>query len=236
MGLFSVLSRRRGAACPRIQLSAAQSLKRSFDISAAAFGVVATAPLALIVALAVKLESDGPILFAQERLGKGQKPFRIIKFRTMVRGADGKGPAITVHRDERITRIGRVLRRLHLDELPNLLNVLKGDMSLVGPRPELPRYLRFYTEEQKRVFDVRPGLTDLGTLKFRDEAKLLEKAEEPETFYVEHILPEKLRWNLDYVERQDFFYDLGILLKTGAVVCGVFLWDRKLRRPVGSSL
>lgn len=151
-------------------------------------------------------------------MGKGEKPFQIYKFRTMFDGADQHGPAITLSKDGRITRVGRVLRRFELDELPTLFNVLKGEMSIVGPRPELPKYLCNYSKEQRRVFLVRPGMTDPGTLRFRDETRLLAQAEDPEKFYVEHILPEKLKLNLEYIDHQEIFTDLSIILRTWALI------------------
>lgn len=192
-------------------------IKRLFDIMASSTALIFTAPFFVFIAFLIKLDSRGPIFYRQWRMGRGQKPFRIYKFRTMVDGADQLLP-ITVYGDGRITRVGRVLRRFELDELPTLMNVLKGEMSIVGPRPELPKYLPYYSEEQQRVFSVRPGMTDLGTLRFRDETRLLAQADDPEKVYVERILPEKLKLNLEYLDRQSFWYDLAIILRTFALI------------------
>jgi len=193
-------------------------LKRLFDIVSSSTVLLLTWPLFILIALLIKLNSPGPVFYKQWRVGKGQKSFKIYKFRTMLDGADQPGPAITIGNDKRITRVGTVLRRFELDELPTLLNVLKGEMSVVGPRPELPKYLRFYTEEQQRVFSVKPGMTDPGTVEFRDEAKLLAESAAPEAFYLEKILPEKLRLNLDYLQKQSFLYDLSIIVRTLALI------------------
>lgn len=193
-------------------------VKRVFDIMAASLALVLTAPLFLPIAILIRLESRDPVFYRQWRVGKGQRRFQIYKFRTMVAGADRQGPAITTWQDCRVTRVGRMLRRLELDELPTLLNVLKGDMSIVGPRPESPKYLPYYTEEQKRVFSTRPGITDLGTLRFRDEGDYLARAEDPEQAYVEQILPEKLKLNLEYVRKRSFLHDLAIILNTFALI------------------
>jgi len=193
-------------------------LKRLFDIVSSSTVLLLTWPLFILIALLIKLDSPGPVFYIQWRVGKGQKPFKIYKFRTMLNGADQQGPAITVGNDKRITRVGMVLRRFELDELPTLLNVLKGEMSVVGPRPELPKYLKFYTEEQQRIFSVKPGMTDPGTVKFRNEAKLLAGSADPEAVYLEKILPEKLELNLDYLEKQSFLYDLSIIFRTFALI------------------
>lgn len=193
-------------------------VKRSFDCVASGLALLLLAPLLALIALLIKLDSRGPVFYRQWRVGRGQKPFQIYKFRTMVDRADQQGPAITIGGDRRITRVGRILRRFELDELPTLLNVLKGDMSIVGPRPELPKYLPYYREEHKRVFLVKPGMTDLGTLRFRDEAKILMQADDPERVYVKYILPEKLKLNLEYIERQSFWYDLNLILKTLSLI------------------
>ena len=192
--------------------------KRVFDIIVSAVALVALSPLLLVVAVLVKMDSSGPVVFRQQRLGMGARPFQIYKFRTMVIGDGRPGAPITLGSDARVTRLGRILRRFDLDELPTLLNVLKGDMSIVGPRPEVPAYLPYYTPEQKTVFSVRPGLTDLGTLAFRDEAACL-VGDDPEGVYIREILPEKLALNLEYVRKQSFLLDLKIIGRTlGAVL------------------
>lgn len=191
--------------------------KRLFDIIAAAAALVVLSPLYLFIAAIVRCDSPGPVLFTQFRLGRGGRPFIIYKFRTMVWNAADTGPGITVDRDRRITRIGRALRRYELDELPTLWNVLKGDMSIVGPRPELPKYLSYYTDTERRILEVRPGMTDLGTLEFRKEAALLD-GDDPEGVYVRQILPHKLALNLEYVRRHGLLTDLGIIARTLAAI------------------
>ena len=190
-------------------------LKRMLDLLAAAAGLVLIAPVLLLIAIAVKLDSPGPVLFRQERVGRHGAPFRIRKFRTMVQDAPKLGGAITVGRDPRITRVGHWLRRYKLDELPQLVDVLIGDMSLVGPRPEVPRYVALYPAGiRERVLSVRPGITDNASLAFIDENARLAGAEDPEKEYVERILPHKLGLYLDYVDNQSFGRDVSILLRT----------------------
>jgi lipopolysaccharide/colanic/teichoic acid biosynthesis glycosyltransferase len=192
-------------------------IKRAFDLLAAAAGLVLVAPLLTLIAIAVKLDSAGPVLFRQERVGRHGEIFRIRKFRSMVQDAPRLGASITVGRDPRITRVGHWLRRYKLDELPQLIDVLVGDMSLVGPRPEVPRYVALYPPEvRERVLSVRPGITDNASLAFIDENAQLAGAADPEKEYTERILPQKLRLYLDYVENQSFARDLAILGRTAA--------------------
>lgn len=187
--------------------------KRVFDLLTAGVLLLLLAPLLALLALVVKLDSPGPVLFRQERVGRHGKPFRIHKLRTMVHGAGG--PAITVGDDARITRAGRWLRRTRLDELPQLVDVLKGDMSLVGPRPEVPRYVALYPPAlRERALAVRPGLTDPSSLAFIDEGERLARAADPEREYVEVILPAKLQAAADYAERATLWTDLQVLLRT----------------------
>jgi len=193
-------------------------VKRVFDMIAASVTLVALMPLLLAIVALIKVSSRGPVFYRQIRVGRSQKLFRIYKFRTMVDGAEQRGPAITVRYDQRITRVGKFLRRFELDELPTLLNVIKGEMSIVGPRPELPKYLPNYDDAQLRVFSVRPGMTDPATLIFRDEVKRLGLRENAETIYVERILPEKLKLNLEYIECRSFWFDLGLIFKTFALI------------------
>ena len=189
--------------------------KRAFDLLLAAAGLLLLAPLLLAVGLAIRLDSPGPALFRQERVGRGGRLFRIHKFRTMVADAPARGPGLTVGADPRITRVGRVLRDKRLDELPQLIDVLKGDMSLVGPRPELPRYVVHYPAAlRERVLAVRPGLTDPASLAFLNEAARLAAAADPEREYVEAILPAKLAVAADYADRASLATDLGVLLRT----------------------
>jgi len=187
--------------------------KRLFDLLGAALALVLLAPLLLLIALVVKLDSPGPVFFRQERVGRHGRVFRIHKFRTMAAGAPG--PQITVGTDPRITRAGTVLRHYRLDELPQFIDVLKGDMSLVGPRPEVPRYVALYHDELwKKVLAVRPGITDPASLEFVDEGELLARAADPEREYVEVILPRKLRCAAEYAARATVWSDLGVLGRT----------------------
>ncbi len=189
-------------------------MKRLLDIVLATAGLVLLSPLMLAVALAIKLGDRGPVLFKQERVGRHFKPFRIFKFRTMVADAEARGPGVTPLGDPRITRVGRFLRDTKLDELPQLLNVLRGEMSLVGPRPELSRYVRLYPDEFRDVLKLRPGITDLASIAYRHESLLLDGHDDAETQYLRTILPDKLRLARIYVERASLAYDLRLILET----------------------
>jgi lipopolysaccharide/colanic/teichoic acid biosynthesis glycosyltransferase len=189
-------------------------LKRGFDILAAGGGLILLGPLLLLLALAVKATSAGPVFFRQERVGRGGRIFRILKFRTMVADAERRGLHITAGGDPRITPVGRLLRHYKMDELPQLWNVLAGDMSLVGPRPEVAKYVALYSPEQRRVLDVRPGITDPASLAYRHEEALLAQAADPERFYVEEVMPAKLRINMDYINHRSFVRDLTVLFRT----------------------
>jgi len=192
-------------------------MKRALDLLLALAGLALLWPLLLLAALWVKLDSPGPALFNQERVGWKGRSFRIHKFRTM-RNDPAPGRQITVGADPRITRSGRWLRAAKLDELPQLFNVLKGEMSFVGPRPEVPRYVALYTEEERRVLELRPGITDLASIKYRDESEILARAADPERAYVDEVMRDKLRINLDYAARAGLWADLGVILKTVAAV------------------
>jgi lipopolysaccharide/colanic/teichoic acid biosynthesis glycosyltransferase len=189
-------------------------LKRGFDVLISAIGCVLLSPLLLAVALLVRLTSPGTALFRQERIGRRFCPFVMYKFRSMVADAPQRGAAITAGDDPRITPVGRWLRKTKLDELPQLFNVLRGDMSLVGPRPEMRKYVEMFREDYEVVLQVRPGLTDLASIDYRDEATILGRAEDPETEYVARVLPEKIALAKKYVAQRSFFFDLGIILKT----------------------
>ena len=190
-------------------------LKRTFDLVGAAVVLLLAAPLMLLAALAIKVDSRGPVFFRQQRVGRGGRLFRVHKFRTMVADAPARGPALTVGDDARITRVGRWLRHSKLDELPQLLDVLAGDMSLVGPRPEVPRYVAHYPAELRdSMLRLKPGITDPVSLDFADESALLARAADPEREYVEVILPRKLRASADYAERATLVSDLNVLLRT----------------------
>jgi lipopolysaccharide/colanic/teichoic acid biosynthesis glycosyltransferase len=192
--------------------------KRFFDIVAATLGLLILLPFLLVVAIIIKLDSQGSILFLQQRIGKGGEPFFLFKFRTMHVGAD-KGTAITVgNRDPRITTIGYYLRKIKMDELPQLINVLKGEMSFVGPRPEVKKFVDLYTPEQRRVLDVAPGMTDYASILFRNENELLNGKSDPVAFYVDHIMPQKLQLNLKYIDSNNLWIDIKILFKTLVVI------------------
>ncbi|NER94667.1 MAG: sugar transferase [Symploca sp. SIO1B1] len=188
--------------------------KRVFDLFFAFIGLIVLAPLFLVVSIWIKLDSPGPIFFRQIRIGQFEAKFEIYKFRTMVVHAEKIGKLITVGEDSRITRSGRFLRRSKLDELPQLINILKGDMSFVGYRPEVPKYVDLYTTEQRVIFQIRPGLTDLASIKFRNESDLLATAEEPEKLYISSIMPRKLELNRQYLGKKSLLFDVFIIFKT----------------------
>ena len=187
--------------------------KRLFDMLLAALGLLLLSPLMLAIAVWIKLDSPGPVFFRQERVGRFGVPFRIHKFRTMAHG--GKGALITVGADARITRAGAFLRRAKLDELPQLIDVLRGAMSLVGPRPEVPRYVALYPVELRdKVLSVRPGITDVASLEYRDENERLAQAADPEREYVDVVMPAKLQLAAHYVDHASLGFDLQLILKT----------------------
>ncbi|MFT3917334.1 MAG: sugar transferase [Anaeromyxobacteraceae bacterium] len=190
--------------------------KRSLDVVAAVVGLLVVSPVLAVAAVAVKLSSPGPVLFRQVRVGRGGRPFRILKLRTM-REAPG-GPAVTAGGDARVTRAGRWLRRSKLDELPQLWNVLAGDMSLVGPRPELPRFVRRFEEAYAPILEVRPGLTDYAAIAYRDEEALLAGAQDPEAAYVEAVLPAKLALYRRYLDERSMGTDSRLLARTLGVL------------------
>lgn len=191
--------------------------KRLFDLTLALALLVIFSPLLAIVAWLIKHEDGGPILYSGSRIGQHGQPFKILKFRTMVLNADRLGPAITTGDDRRITRIGRFLRASKLDELPQLINVLKGEMSLVGPRPEAPAYVALYTLEQRRVLTVKPGITGLAAIEYRHEARLLQAATLADV-YEREIMPAKLKLDLKYIRHRSFMYDLQLLARTGLAI------------------
>lgn len=196
--------------------------KRVFDVLVAGLGLLLLSPLFLLVALAVRLDSPGPVFFSQERVGRHGRLFRIHKFRTMRHDEGGAGGAqITVGDDPRITRVGRWLRRAKLDELPQLIDVLAGSMSLVGPRPEVPRYVALYpAATREKVLSVRPGITDPASIEYRDESEQLARAADPEHEYLHVVMPRKLRLAEAYVERASLGTDLRLILRTLATVWG----------------
>ena len=194
--------------------------KRVFDLLFSVVGLLVLCPLLLLLAIAVKLSSRGPVLFRQQRIGKAGRPFCIVKFRSMVVNAEKRGLGVTRDGDPRITALGRILRKCKLDELPQLWNVLVGDMSFVGPRPEIPRYVAHYTGEQNAVLTLKPGITDLATLEFRNEEELLRTAADTEKFYVEYCVPRKIKLNLAYADTANVWEDIKIILRTLLLLLG----------------
>lgn len=192
--------------------------KRAFDIIASTLGLIVLAIPMIIISILIKLDSKGEVLFKQTRVGKNGENFKIFKFRTMVKDAQSMGRSITVGEDVRITKVGKFLRKAKLDELPQLLNVFSGDMSLVGPRPEVPKYVELYNDEQRKVLAVRPGITDLASIEYRDESKVLAQSEDPDATYINEIMPHKLDLNLEYISKMGFFYDIGLIFRTIAVI------------------
>lgn len=193
--------------------------KRLFDICASGVGLMILFPLFLAISIAIKLDSRGPVFFRQERVGRYGKPFRIHKFRTMVVDAEARGMLITVGADARVTRVGAFLRHYKLDELPQLIDVLFGKMSLVGPRPEVPRYVACYPDDVRDlVLSVRPGITDRASIEFKDENEVLGKAEDAQQAYIDQVLPVKLRYYVDYVKNRTLAEDIGIIFSTLAAI------------------
>ena len=193
-------------------------MKRLFDIVASGIGLVLLSPLFLVLAIWIKMDSKGPVFYRQVRVGKNNKNFRILKFRSMHVGAD-KGSLVTIGgRDSLITRSGYYIRKYKFDEIPQLINVFIGDMSLVGPRPEVRYYVNYWTSEQMHVLDVRPGITDPASIKFRNENELMEKAEAPEDYYINVIMQEKIKLYFEYVENASFWYDIKLIFMTFKVI------------------
>ena len=193
-------------------------MKRIFDVLASGCGLLVLFPIFLILAIWIKLDSNGPVFYRQVRVGRNNRDFRIFKFRSMRVGSD-KGSLVTIGgRDPRVTGSGYFIRKFKLDELPQLINVFIGDMSLVGPRPEVRHYVNYWTSEQMHVLDVRPGITDPASIKFRNENALLEKAEDPERYYIEVVMQEKIKLYLEYVEKHNFWYDIELIFQTFWVI------------------
>lgn len=194
-------------------------MKRLFDLIASGCGLLVLSPIFLVLAIWVKLDSPGPVFYRQVRVGRGNKDFRLFKFRSMRIGSDKSGLITVGGRDPRVTRSGYYIRKYKLDELPQLINVFLGDMSLVGPRPEVRKYVDMYTSEQMHVLDVRPGITDMASICYRNENELLEKVENPEAYYIGTIMQDKLRINLEYVHNQSFWGDIKLIFRTfGAII------------------
>jgi lipopolysaccharide/colanic/teichoic acid biosynthesis glycosyltransferase len=189
-------------------------LKRMFDIFFSFIGIVLISPVILIVSLFILIFDGRPIFFLQERIGRYQVPFKIIKFRTMKNNSSIKNLITVGNKDPRVTNLGFYLRKYKIDEMPQLFNVLIGQMSFVGPRPEVLKYVSIYNESQKRVFLLRPGITDEASIKFRNESEILMGYSDPEKGYIEDILPQKLEISLKYLENSNIFYDISIILST----------------------
>jgi len=193
-------------------------LKRIFDLVVAGIGLVMLLPWFVLVIILIRLDDGGPAFFRQVRVGHNGKPFRIWKFRTMRVDAEQRGGLVTAAGDPRVTRVGRLLRRVKFDELPQLMNVVGGEMSLVGPRPEVPYYVEQYSEGQRRVLNLMPGITDPASVAFRDEEMVLAHFDDQEAAYVREIMPEKIRLNLEYAKHATLWGDIGVILKTLGVL------------------
>jgi lipopolysaccharide/colanic/teichoic acid biosynthesis glycosyltransferase len=194
------------------------TLKRAIDVVLSVTALLVSAPLLAVVGLVVWSYDGGPVLFRQERVGLGGRPFTLLKIRSMRIGSDKQGALVTSAGDERVTPVGRWLRKLKIDEWPQFWNVLRGEMTLVGPRPEVARYVSLYSTEQRKVLALTPGLTDPATVEFRNEEELLAVEAEPERFYIEVVMPRKIEMNLRYAETATTLTDLGVLLRTGAAL------------------
>jgi len=204
MDIAAVLEKR------KLQLA----LKRAMDVVISGCALAVIWPVLLLIAVAIKIDDPGPVFYRQVRVGKNGREFRIYKFRTMVVDADKKGLAITVGRDNRITRVGAFLRKTKLDELAQLINVFTGEMSFVGPRPEVPKYVNLYTPYQRQVLLVRPGITDYASIAYRNENDMLEGAEDPERMYIDVIMPDKIELNMKYLHEISPVADVKLILST----------------------
>lgn len=193
-------------------------IKRAFDILSSGLGLILLSPLFLILAIWIKLDSKGPVFYKQIRAGRLNKDFTLLKFRSMRIGSDKKGLITIGGRDPRVTKSGYYIRKYKLDELPQLINVFLGDMSLVGPRPEVRHYVEMYNEEQLIVLTIRPGITDMASIRYRNENELLESVDNPEQYYREVIMQDKLRINMEYVEKASFWFDIKLILSTFKVI------------------
>jgi lipopolysaccharide/colanic/teichoic acid biosynthesis glycosyltransferase len=189
-------------------------LKRLFDILFSVVGLLLVSPLFIILGLLVKLTSKGPVFYTQKRIGINSKEFNLLKFRTMFVGSDKKGLLTVGSKDARITRVGLFLRKYKLDELPQLINVFNGTMSFVGPRPEVEKYVKLYSPKQREILNVRPGITDFSSIYFRNENELLSLSTDPETFYIQRVMPQKIRLNNVYIKNKSLRLDILIILKT----------------------
>lgn len=190
------------------------AFRRSIDLAVALSGLITACPVLLAAAAAIKLESPGPLIYRSVRVGMEHRNFYLLKLRTMCIDQDPKGPQVTSAKDERITRVGRFLRKTKIDEIPQLLNVILGDISLVGPRPEAPKYVDLFPKEYEKILHVKPGLSDQATLKFIDEEDILAKSEDPERYYAEFVLPQKLAINLAHLHDQGILQYVGVIAQT----------------------
>ncbi len=189
-------------------------MKRLFDIFFSFIGILILLPLFAVVAILIKIDSKGSVFFRQERIGKNLRPFRIYKFRTMTVDAENRGPQITVGGDKRITKIGKILRNNKIDELPQLINILKGEMSFVGPRPEVRKYVELYKPDYEKLLQTRPGITDPASIKYSNEESVLSSSKNWEEDYVKRVLPEKIKLSLQYVDNHNILTDLRLIFKT----------------------
>lgn len=197
-------------------------MKRFLDVILAFLGMVILSPVFLVVPVLIKLDSSGSVFFRQERIGRKFRPFTIYKFRTMRPEHNGSGLPVTVQGDKRVTRLGKFLRKYKIDELPQLYNVLKGDMSFVGPRPEIKKYVELYRKDYEKLLNVRPGITDPASLEYSREESMLPASDESEKTYVSKILPRKIRLSSSYVDNQNVFYDIKLIFKTALKSWGKF--------------
>ena len=193
-------------------------LKRFFDLILSLMGLLITVPILFLITILIKISSSGPVFYKQVRVGKNNKDFKIFKFRTMHVNADKKGLLTVGGRDPRVTSIGYYLRKFKLDELPQLINVFKGDMSFVGPRPEVRQFVNLYSEIQMKVLNVKPGITDLASIEFRNENEILSKEEDPNQYYIDNIMPKKLEINLKYINQRNLLKDFVVIIKTIKVI------------------
>lgn len=192
--------------------------KRVFDILASFFGLALLAVPFVFVAIVIKSDSKGPVFFRQIRVGKNGREFYIFKFRTMILDAEKQGGQITVGKDPRITGVGNFLRKTKIDELPQLFNVFAGEMSFVGPRPEVPKYVALYTDYERNILRIKPGITEFASITYHDENDILTAGEDPEEFYINEIMPKKLALNMQYIKKMNVFYDIYLIFKTIAVI------------------
>lgn len=189
-------------------------IKRAFDILFSISGLIILSPVLIIISAVIKSDSKGPVIYRQSRVGKDNRDFMLFKFRTMRMDSDKQGLLTVGGKDPRITKAGYILRKYKLDELPQLLNVLAGDMSFVGPRPEVRKYVELYSAIQKKVLEVKPGITDIASIRYRNESDLLKEAIDPEEFYIKQIIPDKIKLNLEYINDNSLFKDIKVILNT----------------------